>query len=370
MKKLFLFVCLVSLIYACSSSDDGGSKTDNFDRTAMLTHWADNIIIPSYVDYDNKVLTLSSDVTNFTSTPTEANLQLVRTSWINAYKAYQKITIFNVGKAMEINLKETTNTYPTDAAGIETNIASGNYNLELLSQYSKQGFPALDYLINGLGTTDIAILAFYTSNANATNYKNYLIDVTNKLKSNSNAVVADWNSSYRTTFISSSGNTVSSSVNKMTNLFVKNLEKDIRSGKIGIPAGVFSSGTLFPEKVEAFYKKDISKDLLNIATQAQQDFFNGKNFNSTVTGPSLKSYLDYVNAVRNGQNLSTIINNQFSSIYTANNLLDNNFSSQITSDNSKMLAAYDALQQNVVYVKLDMMQALNITIDYVDGDGD
>jgi len=35
-----------------------------------------------------------------------------------------------------------------------------------------------------------------------------------------------------------------------------------------------------------------------------------------------------------------------------------------------MLAAYDALQQNVVYVKLDMMQALNITIDYVDGDGD
>ncbi len=35
-----------------------------------------------------------------------------------------------------------------------------------------------------------------------------------------------------------------------------------------------------------------------------------------------------------------------------------------------MLAAYDVLQQNVVYIKLDMMQALNITIDYVDGDGD
>lgn len=358
-------------MYACSSSDNNGdSNTDNYDRTAMLTHWANNIIIPSYENYDDKMQTLSSDVINFTTTPTEVNLQLVRTSWINAYKAYQKVTLFYVGKALEIHLKETTNTYPTDATAIENNIASGGYNLDLLSQYSKQGFPALDYLINGLGTTDADILVFYTSNTNANKYKQYLLDVTNKLKANSNSVVTDWNSTYRNAFISSNGNAVSSSVNKITNLFVKNLEKDIRSGKIGIPAGIFSSGTLFPEKVEAFYKKDISKELLNVALQAQQDFFNGKNFNSSTTGPSLKSYLDYVNAVRSGQNLSDIINNQFTSSFTANNLLNDNFASQITSDNSKMLNAYDALQQNVVYIKLDMMQALNITIDYVDTDGD
>jgi hypothetical protein len=32
-----------------------------------------------------------------------------------------------------------------------------------------------------------------------------------------------------------------------------------------------------------------------------------------------------------------------------------------------MILAYDALQQNVIYTKLDMMQALNITIDYDSG---
>jgi hypothetical protein len=46
---------------------------------------------------------------------------------------------------------------------------------------------------------------------------------------------------------------VSSSVNITTNNFVK-LRKNVRSGKIGIPAGVFSTGVKFPEKVEAFYK--------------------------------------------------------------------------------------------------------------------
>ena len=37
---------------------------------------------------------------------------------------------------------------------------AGGYNLTLLSQFDKQGFPALDYLINGLGTTDAAIVTF------------------------------------------------------------------------------------------------------------------------------------------------------------------------------------------------------------------
>jgi hypothetical protein len=139
---------------------------------------------------------------------------------------------------------------------------------------------------------------------------------------------------------------------------------------LGIPAGVFSSGVKYPEKTEAYYKNNISKILLNEAVKASQDFFNGKHFNSTTTGEGFRSYLDFLNVVRNGQKLSAIINNQFTPIYAANNALNDSFSQQVTNDNTKMLAAYDALQQNVVYTKLDMMQALNIAIDYVDGDGD
>ena len=371
MKKTALFVALLTLIIACSSDgSDGTGSNDNFDRTALLTNWADNIIIPGYEDYQSKVDVLQTAAADFNTNPTEPNLQALRISWLAAYKSYQKVTAFYIGKAMDINLKEATNTYPADAAGIEANIASGTYNLNLFSQFSRQGFPTLDYLINGLGTTDAEIVGFYASHANAANYRQYLTDVTNKLKTNIDLVVNDWNGTYRTTYIAGTGTAVSSSVNKTTNLFVKNLEKDIRTGKIGIPAGLFSGGTTFPDKVEGYYKNDISKELFNISIQAAQDFFNGKDFNSTATGPSLKSYLDHINAVRNGQNLSEIINNQFATIYTTNATLNDSFSQQINTDNPKMIAAYNTLQQNVIYVKLDMMQALNIPIDYVDGDGD
>jgi len=35
-----------------------------------------------------------------------------------------------------------------------------------------------------------------------------------------------------------------------------------------------------------------------------------------------------------------------------------------------MLSTYDGLQKNVVLLKVDMLQALNINVDFVDADGD
>ena len=371
MKKLIFLFAITTILTACSSSDTEAPAAGNsFNRTALLTHWADNLIIPAFQNYSDKLALLQVDVQNFNADPSQENLLAARASWLTAYESFQKVMLFNIGKASDLNFKECADTYPTDVAGIEANVANGNYNLELLSQYSKQGFPALDYMLNGLGESDSAIIEKYSTDANAASYNQYLSDLVVSLKAKSTAIVTDWNTSYRSTFINSNGTAVSSSTNKMTNLFVKNFEKDIRTGKVGIPAGVFSNGTLFPEKVEGFYKKNISRTLLNTAIQAQQDFFNGKYFASSQVGPSLKSYLDDVNAVRDGLNLSAIINNQFDNIYATNAGLNENFSQQIISNNVKMLESYDAMQKNVVYFKLDMMQALNVTIDYVDGDGD
>ncbi len=369
MKNIILLFCFIFVITACSSeSEDQNSGTSSLNRTTMLTNLADNVIVPRYENYQAKVQVLVTDVNTFNAAPNITNLATVRTSWLEAYKAFQYITMFNFGKAEAIYIKESSNTYPTNTAGIEANISAGSYNLSLNSQFDKQGFPALDYLINGLGNNDASIVGFYDTNA--TNYKQYLLAVANRLKTNIDAVVNDWNSTYKANYIANSGTSIISSVNVTTNNFVKNLEKDVRTGKIGIPAGVFSNGVTYSEKVEGFYKKNVSKILLNESVKASQDFFNGKHFGSATTGEGLKSYLDQLNAMRSGQKLSDIINNQFALIFTTNNTLNDNFSDQVITDNSKMLAAYAELQKNVVYTKLDMMQALNISIDYVDGDGD
>jgi GDP-D-mannose dehydratase len=69
---------------------------------------------------------LATNIT-FNSVTTEVNLQAVRTSWIEAYKAYQYVASIQFGKSQEIYLKESANTYPTNIAGIEANVNDGGY---------------------------------------------------------------------------------------------------------------------------------------------------------------------------------------------------------------------------------------------------
>ena len=52
------------------------------------------------------------------------------------------------------------------------------------------------------------------------------------------------------------------------------------------------------------------------------------------------------------------------------NDLDESFYNQIQNDNNKFLQTYDAIQEVVVLLKVDMLQLLSINVDYVDADGD
>ena len=88
LKKITLLLVTLSLIYACSSSSSENEPiiTDNFDRGAMLTHLADNLIIPSFQDFSTKMLALKTAGETFTTTPNQINLDGLRTAWYNAYK--------------------------------------------------------------------------------------------------------------------------------------------------------------------------------------------------------------------------------------------------------------------------------------------
>ena len=68
--------------------------------------------------------------------------------------------------------------------------------------------------------------------------------------------------------------------------------------------------------------------------------------------------------------MSDIINNKFATINSTNALLSDSFSNQVTTNNTVMLTSYDELHKLVINFKIDMMVAFNITVDYVDADGD
>lgn len=364
MKKLLLFLPLVWLC-SCGSDTNTPEETDNYDRQAMLANWADNIIIPAYENYVSNLEGLVSSSQTFVGDPSVANLQSLRNDWKDAYLAWQWVEMYEIGEAELLRLQGLTNTYPPDPQEIETIIAAGEYNLDLPSRRNQQGFPAIDYLINGLADTDQGTVDTFAQ----TQYQTFLMDLVNRLNDLTSQVLTDWKDSYRDEFVLNSGSSATASVNKLTNDYVFYYEKFVRAAKIGIPAGVFS-GTKDQATVEAYYQNDFSKTLFNEALNAAQDFFNGKHFSSSTTGEGYASYLDYLREIQGGDDLKQMINDQFDVARATGSGLADSFAEQVVSNNVLMLQTYDDLQENVVLLKVDMLQSLDIRVDYVDADGD
>lgn len=369
MKKHAVLILTALIVWSCSDDGPSGPKVDDFDRDSILINWADNIIIPAFSNFSETTGQLHSDAVTFSEDPTIQNLETLRESWKSAYLAFQHVSMFEMGEAMKIRFRDNLNIYPTDSDEIEQSIDSDDYNLELPSLTDSQGFPALDYLLHGLGESDSEILTFYVDNTNADNYRTYLSNVTGRIDNLTNRVLEDWTTGYRDEFVSNTGNGANSSLDMMVNDYIFYYEKLLRAGKIGIPAGVFS-GSPLSTHVEAYYSKGFSKALFNEALDASQNFFNGTHFGNNEPGKSLRSYLDFLNTMKEGADLATLINNQFDAAREEAESLDDDFAAQVETDNSLMLSTYDELQRNVVNLKVDMLQALNINVDYVDADGD
>ncbi|MFZ6009331.1 MAG: imelysin family protein [Bacteroidota bacterium] len=373
-KQIISLFLLVVFLFSCSGSNEPSPADNEKDRQPILIHWVDNIIVPSYDNFKVKFDVMKGMADTFVATPTTTTLTELRAAWVEAYIEWQKVEMFEFGPADQFTIRNFFNIYPTDVAGIDANINNPTVNLNLPDAYARQGFPALDYLLNGVAADDAQIVAYYTTGGDGVKRLAYVKRLTDRMNTLIGSVIAGWKGSYRDTFISKTGLDIGSSMGIVVNAYVLQYERYIRSGKIGIPCGstLVTNGTPYPEKVEAYYKKDISLVLAKTAHQAIADFFNGIHANSTTDGPSFKSYLDALEAkdVTSGTLLSDIINQQYGTIKSNLNLLMPDLSQQIQTNNQLMIDTYTSMQKAVRLLKVDMASAMSITITYTDNDGD
>src|SRR5688572_10286150 len=370
-----VLVGIVACICGCGGNGSDPSPADNSkDRQEMLINWADHIIIPSYDNFKEKFDIMVSESEEFTASPSNETLTRFRSAWADAYGEWQMVELFEFGPADRYTLRNFFNIYPADVAGIEANILDPLANLEVPNSYPRQGFPALDYLINGVASDDAGIIEYYTTGDDAPERIAYISTLVGRMNTLITNVITEWKGSYRDTFISSTGLDIGSSMGIVVNAYVLNYERYIRSGKIGIPAGIVGgvSGTAYPDKVEAYYKKDVSKLLAENAQGATVGFFNGIDVSTEAEGPSFKSYLDALGAKDSatGTLLSEIINDQFTTVDSKLDLLAQNFYQEAQTNNQAMKDVYTEMQKAVRMLKVDMTSAMSITITYTDNDGD
>ena len=347
------------------TEDDQSGNDNSFDRVKMMTFITEEIILPSYDNLNSSLTELKESYELFKINITEHNLEELRNKWLNSYKLWQHVEMYNIGKSMEDYLIFRSNIYPVDTVRVNQNIDNGEYDLENPNNYAAQGFPTMDYLLYGIENEPVKVIDHYKENDKVMSYLGALIE---DLAANVKTVNDDWNQ-VKNEFVNSVDNTASSNLNMMVNDFIYYYEKGFRANKFGIPAGVFSGGAL-PDRVEGFYSKNFSKVFALEAMTSIKKFFNGESYkDDDLEGLGLKSYLDFVEKGKE-EFLSDKINAQLIDAEKSINELDNNLSGQIESDLIKVLKTYDEIQTAVVLLKVDMLQALNIAVDYADADGD
>ena len=354
---------------------DSSAKKDNnsclyeeFDKEVLLSNITNNYIIPSYNQYNLNLKSLDSSIKEFTQQPTVSGLSKVRNSWHNALLSWQDISFIDFGPSTLIILKTQTNTFPADTFNIDKNITSGSWDFNTISSNDLKGFQALDYLLNKRGLTEIERITYYTNSQNARDYMNAISD---ELVTNIAYVVSEW-STYKNDFISNfSTNANGSSVSEMINSMCLDYEFFVRRGKLGLPLGIFDlfSNDPLPELVECLHYGQ-SLPFIKRSVESLQKYINGIHYSSNENGIGFDDYMNFVNATSNNENLSSVVNSKFDLILTNLSTLNDPLSSELVTNNSQVNLAYDAMQNLVPYIKVDMTSALGVLITYADNDGD
>lgn len=355
--KISSLLAFILLIAACGDdTPTTGCETD-FNQEAMFTNIADNLIIPAYTDLKGKVDDLESKITDFQSNRTQANLEALRNSWLESYRTWQRASSYKFGPSEEVFLFNSVNNFPLNVEETNEKITNEDYDFSSPDAYDK-GFPALDYLLYGIGNDDAEILAQFAD----TKYMTYLTKVVEDIKTRVDATATAWNT-YRATFITNTGTAAGSSLSQIVNGFNENYEF-IKREKLGIPSGVLTLGFTNPTKVEAFHSGR-SVELALAALEASRDLYLGKN------DLGLDDYLQTIGTMKGNETLDEAIQNQFTAAIAAvQDLGTSPLSETVENDNDKVVTAYNEVTKQLVNIKTDMPSVLCVSITYIDNPSD
>ena len=352
MKRIIfgLFVSALFLITACNKD----KNKDEFDKAALLQNFADNIIQPRYADFKTKIDSLEILFIAFQSNPTEAKFEDLKAQWKACYLSFQRVKTFDFGPAMNTGFKGAIGTFPTDTTQISSNIAAGTYNLATATNADAVGLAALDFLFY---QTD-AYLKITTSQF----YSQYCLDVIQKMKTETDAVVNAW-TTFKSTFIASTGNESTSMFSMLVNDFCQDWE-EAKAAKLGIPLGKYSLGIQRPEYIEARYS-GYSLPILKASLSSIAEIYSGIGTN----GQDGIGFDDYLIAL-DKSTLNNTIKTKFQTIDGLFSPFNSTLEIELTQNQTALENVFNAISEQVIFIKTDMTASFGILITYQDNDGD
>ena len=365
--RLIAVFCVLTIVGFLSSCKDDNQKftpscISEYDISPLLVNYVDEIIIPRLESFDKQFDECYQEGENFIDNPQLENLIQFRMEYIAVYKLWQTVSAFSFGPGEDVFWVSSFNNFPLNESKVLLDVQDGKMDFSSPDDYNK-GLPLLDFFLYGLSDSEEGILdSFSINNAYGIYTKAVLDDMDKKLDD----VIGNWQS-YANEFKQKTGTTDGQSINLLVNTLNKDYEY-IKRNKIGIPSGVLSLGFTNPREVESYHSGQ-SLELAKTAIQSSKDLFLGTKFDGT-DGEGLEEILRSIGADKNGVSLADVIINQYDIALERINAIKETLQESVDNDKQNVIDAYNALSEQVIYLKSDMPSVMCIPITYVDNPSD
>lgn len=365
--RLIAVFCVLTIVGFLSSCKDDNQKftpscISEYDISPLLVNYVDEIIIPRLESFDKQFDECYQEGENFIDNPQLENLIQFRMEYIAVYKLWQTVSAFSFGPGEDVFWVSSFNNFPLNESKVLLDVQDGKMDFSSPDDYNK-GLPLLDFFLYGLSDSEEGILdSFSINNAFGIYTKAVLDDMDKKLDD----VIGNWQS-YANEFKQKTGTTDGQSINLLVNTLNKDYEY-IKRNKIGIPSGVLSLGFTNPREVESYHSGQ-SLELAKTAIQSSKDLFLGTKFDGT-DGEGLEEILRSIGADKNGVSLADVIINQYDIALERINAIEETLQESVDDDKQNVIDAYNALSEQVIYLKSDMPSVMCIPITYVDNPSD
>ena len=366
-NKYLSVLYFLFLLPCCTPKESVVKKDDNnFQRTALLNHSTEKLIMPAYLKFQQQLADLKIGIDSFTTNTSTSNLLKARNQWIATAIAWQKCNTFNFGPSTNFNfgtLLENVGTFPASPQKIEQYISNNDISMGNFDRDSR-GLYGLEYLLFEPASLEETVTKF-TSSSGSIKRLNYLNATIKDIKKNTDQVVNEWQN-YGSKFVADNSTNSTSSITLYYNAFLIGFE-NLKNFKIGIPAGKRAGQvSVAPEQAEGYYSATSIKLIIqNFATIAQ--IWKGEGLD----GVDGIGFEEYIRSIEGGNTLADATSARILEIKTKLMAIENeDLTLLIKSKDPRITELYDLLSNTTRYFKSDMSSLLGLTITYSSGDGD
>jgi uncharacterized protein len=310
------------------------------------------VILPGYRNFLTAARQLDEQVKTYVKNPEDPQyLAAVQNAWKSASVAWVMTEAYQFGPATEERLRQNIAYWPRRTEHIQS-VLTGNEPIVIQELgTSRKGLPVLEYLLFG----EVPAL----SDPGRQRYDDYVQSLSTDLVKQADTLLQHWQTGdYGANYLNSPN-----AANMQLNQWVVLLE-NIKNKRLGEPAGFL--GTALGEDALEAPESDYSLELLKAALDGFARSYTLEGLSIQASAPDTGEYLVALGHRQVHQQVS----DQLKKLRADLEGLGPSLKQALNNNPEAVEASYEDVKTLLRYVKVDLANALNQTVNFTDNDGD